>query len=81
MGLFESAVQRCCKWVFCSWQNAGSVGSQRMVTSKHAVQALGPNLDGSVVTNQVLPVLTMLSEDSDADVQFFAIQAMAGFTP
>lgn len=47
----------------------------------NALQALGPNLDGSVVTNQVLPVLTMLSEDSDADVQFFAIQAMAGFTP
>ena len=57
------------------------MGSQLMVTGKHAVQALGPNLDGSVVTNQVLPVLTMLSEDSDADVQFFAIQAMAGFTP
>jgi hypothetical protein len=33
------------------------------------------------VKSQVLPVLTMLSEDSDADVQFFAIQAMSGFTP
>lgn len=45
------------------------------------MQKLAPKLDGPVVTNQVLPVLTMLSEDSDADVQFFATRAMTCFTP
>lgn len=42
-----------------------------------AVQELAPALDGTVVAKQVLPVLEMLREDSDYDVQFFAQRALA----
>lgn len=58
--------------------------SQRILSFQRpvfCVQKLAPKFDGPVVTNQVLPVLSMLSEDSDTDVQFFATQAMTCFTP
>jgi hypothetical protein len=46
------------------------------------VQQLAETLtpfDG-VVTNNVLPVLKLLTEDSDHDVRFFASQALQHFT-